>query len=192
MKKQLHIYKHLGYFNEIPDIRELSRKSADEILDYYKKGYGRFYEDDCPDSVLIEEDEIVCGNVKSGDTKFTADKKYAITDTSWDGWKEDYKDSEDGDISDCYIDIWELTGTQESEEDVTYEVCPYCGKEVELDAELKVQVCPECGKHIVTCSMCRNAELNYPCKDCCLEILAHLLNDEEAKEEIGVQRPRTK
>ena len=37
----------------------------------------------------------------------------------------------------------------------TYEVCPHCDHEVELDAELKVQTCPVCGKRIVTCSMCR-------------------------------------
>jgi len=61
----------------------------------------------------------------------------------------------------------------------TYEVCPHCGSEVELEAELKVQKCSNCGKHIVTCSMCLNGELGRPCTyDCCLEILAHHLNGE--------------
>jgi len=63
---------------------------------------------------------------------------------------------------------------------VTFEVCPYCEEEVALENELKVQRCPNCGKWIVTCSMCRNTELNYTCdKNCCLEILAHSLNAEE-------------
>lgn len=100
------VYRHLGYFNDIPDIRELSRKSADEIIDYYKKGYGKFYEDKShepeTDLDLEEEEATMCGDIK-----VTSDKKYVISDTSWVGWKEAYKDVEDGD-SDCYIDIYEL------------------------------------------------------------------------------------
>jgi len=184
MKKQFHIYKHIGYYNEVPDIRELSQKSADEILDYYKHGFGRFYEDEVGenDADLIEEEEIESGAVERGDTKFTSDKKFAIVDGSWLGWQEDHINSEEGDDSDCFIDIYELSVIQEYEDNNTYECCPYCGKEVEIEAELKVQVCPECGKHIVTCSMCRNSELNYPCGDCCLEILAHSLNAEMEEE----------
>lgn len=66
--------------------------------------------------------------------------------------------------------------------DKTYEVCPYCGEEVELNAELKVQKCPHCGKHIVTCSMCRALSEGVAncCKNCPLEYLAHKTNDEDA------------
>lgn len=107
------IYGHLGYFNEVGDIRQLTRKSADEIIDYWKKGYGAFYEDSEPRSndtklVLEEEDE----NIKSGDVKVTSDGKYAIADSSWDVWAEQYADAEDGDDSDCYIDIYELMPTK--------------------------------------------------------------------------------
>jgi DNA-directed RNA polymerase subunit RPC12/RpoP len=61
----------------------------------------------------------------------------------------------------------------------TYEVCPHCGEEVELDAELKVQTCPKCGKRIVTCSMCLACETkdNY-CTHCCLEFQAQVENGE--------------
>lgn len=64
----------------------------------------------------------------------------------------------------------------------TYEVCPHCGEEVKLKAELKVQICPNCGKHIVTCSMCLAADLNdseHPyCKFCCLCQYAEVQNEE--------------
>ena len=53
--------------------------------------------------------------------------------------------------------------------DKTYEVCPHCGEEVVLDAELKVQTCPNCGKRIVTCSMCLACDTNDNyCTKCCL------------------------
>lgn len=104
--KTIKTYRHLGYFNEVGDIRELSRKSADEILDYWKKGYGAFYEDDepCADTDLVIDRELP----NDDDVKITTDGKYAIFDTSWDAWQEDYKDAEDGDDSECYIDIYEL------------------------------------------------------------------------------------
>ena len=62
---------------------------------------------------------------------------------------------------------------------VTHEVCPHCGHEVTLDAELKVQTCPNCGRRIVTCSMCRATyePANY-CKDCCLCYQAEVENKE--------------
>ena len=65
----------------------------------------------------------------------------------------------------------------------TYEVCPHCGEEVEIDAELKVQVCPKCGKHIVTCSMCLayncdeyTSDGTKYCVNCPLELLADTMN----------------
>lgn len=68
---------------------------------------------------------------------------------------------------------------------ITYEVCPRCEQEVELQAELKVQTCPNCGKRIVTCSMCLacNDRLyggNY-CNNCCLCYQAEQENTNEEK-----------
>jgi len=61
----------------------------------------------------------------------------------------------------------------------TYEVCPHCNVEVELNAELMVQTCPHCGKRIVTCSMCRACDSPEPyCKHCCLCHQARLENEE--------------
>lgn len=67
--------------------------------------------------------------------------------------------------------------------DVTYEVCPHCGEEVQLDAELKVQVCPNCGKHLVSCSMCTaymSDEDDYHrfCQNCVLEYMEKQMNKE--------------
>lgn len=64
-------------------------------------------------------------------------------------------------------------------DNITYEVCPHCGREVELTAELKVQKCPHCGRYIVACSMCINGEVGYPCScDCPLIILARKMNED--------------
>lgn len=61
----------------------------------------------------------------------------------------------------------------------TYEVCPHCEEEVELDAELKVQTCPNCGARIVTCSMCRaNEAPGHYCATCCLCYQAEQENKE--------------
>lgn len=59
----------------------------------------------------------------------------------------------------------------------TYEICPYCGEEVELEAELKVQTCPSCGKRIVTCTMCPDY---IECHHCLLERVAHKENEDNS------------
>lgn len=68
---------------------------------------------------------------------------------------------------------------------VTYEYCPHCDTEVQLDAELKVQTCPHCGRRIVTCSMCRACDESKPyCVNCCLERQAQLENEDYENEEL--------
>lgn len=179
MKK--HIYRYIGYYNEVGDARKIGGKTADEILDYYKHGYGAFFEDEFYEegTDLILEDE----QKENDDIKVTTDGKFVVVDQfqTWTKWRENYADREDGDDSEGYIDIYELYDEREIE-DTAYEVCPYCDEEVEISAELKISRCPNCGKWIVHCSMCFNPELNYSCKDCCLEVLAHKLNEEENEE----------
>lgn len=66
---------------------------------------------------------------------------------------------------------------------VTYEVCPHCGEEVELKAELMVQTCPNCGKRIVTCSMCRATECDEDyCTRCCLSYQAKAENEDAERD----------
>lgn len=179
-------YKHLGFYSQVGDIREFINKSADEILDYWKKGYGAFsesvfHEEDC-DIILEEETK----NIASGYVKVTKDGKYLVSDGAYQCTLEEFENDNDGDDSEVYVDIYEKYLVEEDvpRMDVAYESCPYCGEEVELDAELKVQVCPSCGKHIVTCSMCLNDVWGAKCtRHCCLEIVARTLNGEKGFEE---------
>ena len=39
-------YQHIGYYNEKEDIEALFNATRDEVVDYWKKKYGQFYEDD--------------------------------------------------------------------------------------------------------------------------------------------------
>ena len=76
--------------------------------------------------------------------------------------------------------------------DKTYEVCPQCGEEVELDAELKIQTCPSCGARIVTCSMCRAVDIDSKCcVNCPLEIQARLESSEKIAESLGLPKKPT-
>lgn len=49
--------------------------------------------------------------------------------------------------------------------DKTYELCPFCGYEVELKCIKYIrQKCPNCGKSILACSLCSSKEMN--CNKC--------------------------
>lgn len=43
------------------------------------------------------------------------------------------------------------------------ELCPYCGKDVELIAEMKAQKCPECGRWIAPCNLCEECKKKLYC-----------------------------
>lgn len=51
--------------------------------------------------------------------------------------------------------------------DFVYEICPVCGEEVKLKAEMKIQKCPSCGNQILPCSLCDSDECD--CSNCPLE-----------------------
>jgi len=101
-------YRHIGYYDEIPDILELGGKSADEILDYYMHGHGHFYEDDYTDDEanLVKEEEEDA--IAEGSVRFTSNGKFAIFDSSSPEWNKELEKKEPGDDSDCYIDIYQL------------------------------------------------------------------------------------
>lgn len=73
---------------------------------------------------------------------------------------------------------YEVIGNvHEDNDEVTYEMCPHCGNEVVLKAELSVQKCPSCGKYIVCCSMCDEC-----LQDCPYEEEAKRLNEKGGKQ----------
>ena len=117
MKK--HFYKHLGYYEQAGDIKELAGKSADEIVDYWKKGYGAFSESDVHETDtdrILEEDYNEEDN--HGLVKISSDKKYFIEDSS--AYWEDISflnEKEDGDSTEIYIDIWELYKEEDVEDE---------------------------------------------------------------------------
>lgn len=55
-----------------------------------------------------------------------------------------YSEHKEYNLDDCYDYL----------EDTTFEMCPICESEVELDFILKTQVCPVCGQPILPCSIC--------------------------------------
>ena len=52
--------------------------------------------------------------------------------------------------------------------DTIYELCPYCGTEVEIPAVMAVHECPKCGKKILPCSLCHEEWTD--CTKCELEL----------------------
>lgn len=116
-------YKHLGYYNEVGDIRELMGMSIDEIISYYKDGFGAFHEVDRHevDSDVILEDEE--NNIKKGDVRISTDKVYLIVDNTYKKWLDDYADAEDGDDAECYIDIYMKYEIEVEVEELDEDVC---------------------------------------------------------------------
>lgn len=100
-------YRHLGYYNDISDIMALSQKTASEIVNYHKSGFGAFHTDTVheEDSDLIPEDEVEA--ITHNIVRFTPDGRYAVSDTSSPSWKLEHADCENED-SNAFIDIYEL------------------------------------------------------------------------------------
>lgn len=106
-----HYFKHIGYYNCVGDIRELRTATADEIINYWKKGFGAFhsvsYHEE--DSDFCLEDEFEDGNILQ-DFMRDSSGEYVILNEgrTWDEWDEQYGNKEDDADSDCYIDIYQL------------------------------------------------------------------------------------
>ena len=55
------------------------------------------------------------------------------------------------------------------DKNIVYEMCPYCDKEVKLEAKLHEQYCPNCNQIIKPCALCDMDTVN--CNKCsCIEI----------------------
>lgn len=163
------IYKHIGYYNDVNDIKELFSMSADGIIEIMNK-VGNFVktireiETDIDFDTLHHEHDF---NM----FQQTTDEKYLVR----------YQRG-DNKYNDWFIDVYKLI----EDTDTITEYCPHCDCEVELENEFKVQKCPECGMYIVPCNLCPLLAQNI-CNNgkCPLEALANELNENDDKEMIS-------
>ena len=82
--------QHIGYFGEDEDVRYLANENTDNIIEYYRNGYGNF---------SIVEDEPFDTNdigIEIDDESISSDKKFVV--------RKDLPLSE----NDSFIDIYEI------------------------------------------------------------------------------------
>lgn len=72
------IYKHIGYFCSTSDLKALSGKSADDIVLYWKKEFGRFSVADSPGEP--KETQYIQTSLAIGESKLSSDGKYLTVD----------------------------------------------------------------------------------------------------------------
>lgn len=168
-------FRHIGYYNDYEDVKELFGCTANFIVQTMLGGLGAFH------SVNGEgETDIDDHKLESDTHKFakTTNGKYLVRfergNDKGEGW---------------FIDIYKLmevevedTNNEDKDEEV-YEYCPYCENEVKLDNEFKVQICPDCGHAIVPCSIC---PLDSCCSNCPLDALCRQENN-KINEESGIE-----
>lgn len=166
MGKNISTYRHIGYYNDYSDIKELYADSPDDIVNMMKNGFGSFHE--CEGERDTDIDEIETGL----DMGLTHDKEYIV--------KYQRGDDNEG----WCIDIYQhhtLEVVEGNNKEGIYEYCPHCDTEVTLMDEFKVQSCPNCGKKIVPCNLCPLLGENKCTGNCPLEALANELNEDKKK-----------
>ena len=165
------VYRHIGYYNEPDDIKDLFLCSADEIVNSMFMGFGNFHQSngDCESDIEDAESEHDANMFAKTDNGSHL-VRYQRGGSNFDGW---------------FIDIYKLMeveiedASDEDKDEEVYEYCPYCEDEVKLDNEFKVQICPNCGHAIVPCNIC---PLDDCCSNCPLDALCRQKNDEIDKE----------
>lgn len=160
-------FRHIGYYNDYEDIKNLFGCSADFIVKSMFDGIGAFYstsgerETDI-DNVNEEHDANQFAKTTNG--KFLV--RFERGSKDGEGW---------------FIDIYKLMevevedSSDEDNDEEVYEYCPHCENEVKLENELKVQICPDCGHAIVPCNIC---PLDNCCSKCPLDELCRQKNEE--------------
>lgn len=155
-QKIIKFFENLQYFNDVEDIPEIPKVSEETYKKYIIPNLIR-----CgaiPKSKLIE------GKTYLGSCRNTSKAVWNGSCFEYDRYKfgTTYLDHinhfEDDDGYDLFTPIREEYLT-------TWEVCPECETEVELENIFKVQYCPNCSKKILPCSICTNMN----CKNCPLE-----------------------
>lgn len=104
---------HIGYYNDIEDLKMMTNSPADEIIFNYKVGKGHFYK---VDEELYDETDIAHLN-----PQFTFDRDFAIVyDVPTD---DDILNNTDSDYCDFFIDIYKVI--EETEMVHIDEVCEW-------------------------------------------------------------------
>lgn len=104
-----HYFRHLGYYNEVGDIREIGNASADEIIEYWKEGYGAFYTEGADeDADACLEDEVVDGKPFEDFMTDSSGEFIIHNSVKTINVRKEYEGKEDGDCTDDYIDIYQL------------------------------------------------------------------------------------
>lgn len=167
-QKIIKFFKDLQYFNDVEDIPEIPKVSEETYKEYIIPNLIR-----CgaiPKSKLIE------GKTYLGSCRNTNKAIWNGSCFEYDRFKfgETYLDQvnhfEDDDGYDLFIPIQEEYLT-------TWELCPECETEVELENIFKVQYCPNCSKKILPCSIC----IDMNCKNCPLENETNLSNSRSSR-----------
>ena len=151
-------FRHLGYYSELQDIRDLFGRNADYIVKYMLNEFGAFTKQK--------------GNVDTDISGFTDEynpNEYQLT-TNGDYLVKFERGTNNDD--NWFIDIYERY-VVEVNDDYIWEYCPHCDMEVKIPYELKVHICPNCGKHIVACKLC---ETRSCASKCPLDALCRKLN----------------
>lgn len=134
--------KHIGYFNDEEDINELNQNNPDEIVKYWKDGYGAFFHTDNEELSNFSEMDYK-------QSSLTSDGKYFVT------FAFEEKGVTITDNEDCFIDIYEIIDDDdEYDADFCDDFCNVCDSEVQLPRKLSVYRCPVCGRWMPNCSMC--------------------------------------
>lgn len=152
-------FRHLGYYSELQDIRDLFGRNADYIVKYMLNEFGAFTKQQ--------------GNVDTDISEFTDEynpNEYQLT-TNGDYLVKFERGTNNDD--NWFIDIYERYEVIDEDDDYIWEYCPHCDIEVKIPYELKVHICPNCGKHIVACKLC---ETRSCASKCPLDALCRKLN----------------
>lgn len=78
--------QHIGYFGEDEDVKYLANENTDNIIEYYRNGYGNFS--------IVEDEPFDTNDID--DESISSDKKFVV--------RKDLPLSE----NDSFIDIYEI------------------------------------------------------------------------------------
>ena len=103
---------HIAYYNDIEDLKTLADKSADEIVEYAKNGYGALISIDSFDACIYTKDDF-----EGGILQFTTNGKYAVTNDL----PIDINLLGQTNVCDFFIDIYEVI--EDNEDCSTEKLC---------------------------------------------------------------------